>query len=132
MRESAVFTTAMSSISIAVAAQTTVSVQRCEFISLKGSVGKGGKRGWVAHDSPGDPPPPQPCNPASPGAAATALPGAAASTSGAGRSNPGPAVADYPRRIASLPSFHRGGAGPPLMLIHGFVDCWRTWDLVLP
>jgi pimeloyl-ACP methyl ester carboxylesterase len=31
-----------------------------------------------------------------------------------------------------LPSFHRGGAGPPLVLIHGFVDCWRTWDLVLP
>jgi hypothetical protein len=32
MRESAVFTTAMSSISIAVAAQTTTRVQRCAFI----------------------------------------------------------------------------------------------------
>jgi pimeloyl-ACP methyl ester carboxylesterase len=28
--------------------------------------------------------------------------------------------------------FHRGGSGPPLVLIHGFIDCWRTWDLVIP
>ena len=27
---------------------------------------------------------------------------------------------------------HRGGAGPPLVLLHGFVDTWRTWELVLP
>jgi pimeloyl-ACP methyl ester carboxylesterase len=27
---------------------------------------------------------------------------------------------------------HRGGAGEPLVLIHGFTDTWRTWDLVLP
>ena len=27
---------------------------------------------------------------------------------------------------------HRGGSGTPLVLIHGFVDTWRTWDLVLP
>jgi pimeloyl-ACP methyl ester carboxylesterase len=26
---------------------------------------------------------------------------------------------------------HRGGAGPPLVLLHGFTDTWRTWDLVL-
>lgn len=26
---------------------------------------------------------------------------------------------------------HRGGDGPPLLLIHGFTDTWRTWDLVL-
>ena len=29
-------------------------------------------------------------------------------------------------------SAHRGGAGPPLVLLHGFVDTWRTWELVLP
>jgi pimeloyl-ACP methyl ester carboxylesterase len=27
---------------------------------------------------------------------------------------------------------HRGGAGEPLVLLHGFMDSWRTWDLVLP
>jgi pimeloyl-ACP methyl ester carboxylesterase len=28
--------------------------------------------------------------------------------------------------------FHRGGSGPPLMLLHGFADTWRVWELVLP
>lgn len=27
---------------------------------------------------------------------------------------------------------HRGGAGPPLLCLHGFMDTWRTWSLVLP
>jgi pimeloyl-ACP methyl ester carboxylesterase len=27
---------------------------------------------------------------------------------------------------------HRGGGGPPLVLLHGFMDTWRTWELVLP
>jgi pimeloyl-ACP methyl ester carboxylesterase len=28
--------------------------------------------------------------------------------------------------------FHRGGSGEPLVLIHGFTDTWRSWELVLP
>src|SRR4051794_26996708 len=27
---------------------------------------------------------------------------------------------------------HRGGAGAPLVLLHGFLDTWRTWEPVLP
>ena len=27
---------------------------------------------------------------------------------------------------------HRGGSGLPLVLLHGFLDTWRTWELVLP
>ncbi len=27
---------------------------------------------------------------------------------------------------------HRGGEGPPLVLLHGITDTWRTWELVLP
>jgi pimeloyl-ACP methyl ester carboxylesterase len=33
---------------------------------------------------------------------------------------------------SSFTPFHRGGAGPPLVCLHGFTDTWRTWDLVLP
>lgn len=28
--------------------------------------------------------------------------------------------------------FHRGGSGSPLVCLHGFVDTWRTWEMVLP
>lgn len=28
--------------------------------------------------------------------------------------------------------FHRAGSGPPLVCLHGFMDTWRTWELVLP
>lgn len=27
---------------------------------------------------------------------------------------------------------HRGGAGPPMVCLHGFMDTWRAWELVLP
>jgi pimeloyl-ACP methyl ester carboxylesterase len=27
---------------------------------------------------------------------------------------------------------HRGGSGPPLVCLHGFMDTWRSWELVLP
>jgi pimeloyl-ACP methyl ester carboxylesterase len=27
---------------------------------------------------------------------------------------------------------HRGGSGPRLVLLHGFLDTWRTWELALP
>jgi pimeloyl-ACP methyl ester carboxylesterase len=27
---------------------------------------------------------------------------------------------------------HRGGSGTPLVCVHGIVDTWRTWELVLP
>ncbi len=28
--------------------------------------------------------------------------------------------------------FHRGGAGSPMVCLHGFTDTWRTWELTLP
>ena len=33
---------------------------------------------------------------------------------------------------AGFTAQHRGGAGEPLVLVHGFTDTWRTWELVLP
>jgi len=33
---------------------------------------------------------------------------------------------------ARFTSGHRGGSGEPLVLLHGFTDTWRTWELVLP
>jgi pimeloyl-ACP methyl ester carboxylesterase len=32
----------------------------------------------------------------------------------------------------TLTPSHRGGSGPPLVLLYGFPDSWRTWELVLP
>ena len=34
--------------------------------------------------------------------------------------------------ISTFTPSHRGGSGPPLVLIHGFTDTWRTWELILP
>jgi pimeloyl-ACP methyl ester carboxylesterase len=33
---------------------------------------------------------------------------------------------------ATFTPAHRGGAGEPLVLLHGSLDTWRTWELVLP
>jgi pimeloyl-ACP methyl ester carboxylesterase len=33
---------------------------------------------------------------------------------------------------SSFTPSHRGGAGSPLVCIHGFMDTWRTWELMLP
>jgi pimeloyl-ACP methyl ester carboxylesterase len=32
----------------------------------------------------------------------------------------------------SFTAQHRGGSGPPLVCLHGFLDTWSTWELVLP
>jgi pimeloyl-ACP methyl ester carboxylesterase len=38
----------------------------------------------------------------------------------------------YARPITTFTPFHRGGAGPSLVCLHGFSDTWRTWELVIP
>jgi pimeloyl-ACP methyl ester carboxylesterase len=34
--------------------------------------------------------------------------------------------------MGAFTASHRGGEGPPLVCLHGFIDSWRTWELVLP
>jgi pimeloyl-ACP methyl ester carboxylesterase len=34
--------------------------------------------------------------------------------------------------VSGFSPSHRGGSGEPLVLLHGFTDTWRTWELVLP
>jgi pimeloyl-ACP methyl ester carboxylesterase len=33
--------------------------------------------------------------------------------------------------VSLFTATHRGGAGAPLVLLHGFTDTWRTWELTL-
>lgn len=33
--------------------------------------------------------------------------------------------------MAGLTASHRGGSGPPMVLLHGFTGSWRVWELVL-
>ena len=33
---------------------------------------------------------------------------------------------------ARFTTAHRGGDGTPMVLVHGFTDTWRGWELVLP
>jgi len=34
--------------------------------------------------------------------------------------------------LTGFTAAHRGGAGTPIVCLHGFTDTWRTWELVLP
>ncbi|MDQ1686882.1 MAG: hypothetical protein QOC82_3619 [Frankiaceae bacterium] len=34
--------------------------------------------------------------------------------------------------VPGFSAAHRGGDGPPMVCLHGFMDTWRTWELVLP
>jgi pimeloyl-ACP methyl ester carboxylesterase len=34
--------------------------------------------------------------------------------------------------VSTFTPSHRGGSGPPLVCLHGFLETWRTWELVLP
>src|SRR3954451_13440269 len=36
------------------------------------------------------------------------------------------------RGVPGFTPYHGAGSGPPLVLLHGFMDTWRTWELVLP
>lgn len=39
---------------------------------------------------------------------------------------------NLPHVFSKFTPSHRGGSGPPLVCLHGFMDTWRTWELVLP
>jgi pimeloyl-ACP methyl ester carboxylesterase len=34
--------------------------------------------------------------------------------------------------FSAFTSLHRGGRGSPLVCLHGFMETWRSWELVLP
>jgi len=36
------------------------------------------------------------------------------------------------RTVDEFIPLYRGGEGPPVLCLHGFLDTWRTWELVLP
>ena len=72
----------------------------------------------------------------SPGACgrAQSAPGCASSAASAARSATSRASRPSSVRTmdAAFTPTHRGGSGEPLLLLHGFTDTWRTWELVLP
>jgi pimeloyl-ACP methyl ester carboxylesterase len=35
-------------------------------------------------------------------------------------------------RVSGFTPSHRGGRGSPLVCLHGFMETWRSWELVLP
>src|SRR3954451_4406200 len=45
---------------------------------------------------------------------------------------PGPPSASVGPLFSAFPPPPRGGPGPPLVCLHGFMDTWRVWELVLP
>lgn len=43
------------------------------------------------------------------------------------------AAARYRRAVFSgFSASHRGGSGTPMVCLHGYMDTWRSWELVLP
>ncbi len=36
------------------------------------------------------------------------------------------------RLLSTFTPSHRGGSGPPLVCLHGFMDTGRVWELALP
>src|SRR3954471_12041550 len=38
----------------------------------------------------------------------------------------------HARALLHFTPYPRGGSGPPLVCLHGFLDTWRTWELLLP
>ena len=61
-------------------------------------------------------------------------PGAGATTRPSGGCSSAAWQSSAPRRpcTRAFSASHRGGSGPPLVCLHGFMDTWRTWELVLP
>jgi pimeloyl-ACP methyl ester carboxylesterase len=43
-----------------------------------------------------------------------------------------PTLASVGGLYTTFTASHRGGSGPPLVCLHGFLDTWRSWELVLP
>jgi pimeloyl-ACP methyl ester carboxylesterase len=72
--------------------------------------------------------PPQPDAAWRNGAAHRLIPGPIADPAG----NSGVTIIRLVTVSGNFTRSHRGGSGSPLLLLHGFTDTWRTWELVLP
>jgi pimeloyl-ACP methyl ester carboxylesterase len=48
------------------------------------------------------------------------------------RSEPHTRPSTVKRLYSTFTPSNRGGSGPPLLCLHGFIDTWRSWELVLP